>query len=96
MVHRRMQRTRIFATGLSARSANSTLHASAHYGAPPPNRFEREKRQFDAGLPVYAAKEEVGRGAIPAMERESTTSSLSLHGAAIDYQLIVLIASSLC
>ena len=27
------------------------------------NRFEREKRQFDDGLPVYAAKEEVRHGA---------------------------------
>ena len=51
------------------------------------NRFEREKRQFDAGLPVYAAKEEVGAAPYLPIDCQLTVSP---------WQLIVLIANSLC
>jgi hypothetical protein len=54
---------RTYKSGSSADAAREELR----------NRFEREKRQFDAGLPVYSAKEEVrrvARGAIPTMERD--------------------------
>ena len=52
------------------------------------NRFEREKRQFDAGLPVYAAKEEVGRGTLPANRLPAHCLSMAAHCA--DCQLTVL------
>jgi hypothetical protein len=52
------------------------------------NRFEREKRQFDAGLPVYAAKEEVRRGTLPANRLPAHCLSMAAHCA--DCQLTVL------
>jgi hypothetical protein len=52
------------------------------------NRFEREKRQFDAGLPVYAAKEEVRRGTLLANRLPAHCLSMAAHCA--DCQLTVL------
>ena len=73
------------------------------------NRFEREKRQFDDGLPVYAAKEEVRHGAWrqtchirqtchrARLSARVIRSSLSLHASSLSLHAssLSLYASSL-